>query len=190
MKGLAALAPLLLLLAACGSSQGYIPRETPPEAPNLPTRNPYRTATAGQGGAAVAQPAPVTAASASTSPNLAVVEGGRYEVQRGDTVFGIARKFEVPLRSVIDANGLEPPYTLRVGQNLQIPSQRIHTVQAGNTVYGISRTYGVDLSELVRLNDIAAPYTIAVGQRLILPAASLRYLTAPSPSPSLRFCRS
>ena len=174
MRGLAALAPLLLLLAACGSSQGYIPRETPPDAPDLPTRNPYRSGTAAQAGSvAGGQTQPVAAsASTSTSPNLQVVEGGNYTVQRGDTVFGISRKFEVPLRSVIDANGLEPPYNLRVGQNLQIPRQRIHTVEAGNTVYGISRTYGVDLSELVRLNDIAQPYTIAVGQRLILPTAS------------------
>ena len=93
-------------------------------------------------------------------------------MQRGGSVFGIARKFGVPLRSVIDANGLQPPYTLRVGQAIQVPSQKIHVVEPGNTVYGISRIYGVDLSELVRLNEINAPYTIAVGQRLVLPTAS------------------
>ena len=180
MKSLAALAPLLLLLAACGSNEGYIPRETPPDAPGLPARNPYRSADA-------AAPMPAeTSGSVSTSPNVQLVEGGRYEVQRGDTLFGISRQFEVPLRSVIDANGLEPPYTLRIGQSLKIPRQRIHTVEPGNTVYGISRAYGVDLSELVRLNDIAPPYTIAVGQRLALPTTTTTQTaaaTAPQPDP-------
>lgn len=188
-RRLAALAPLLLLLAACGSDSGYIPRETPPDAPGVPARNPFRTAgtvqtpttapqPSGQGAEVAAQPG----ASGSTSPNLTVVDGGRYVVQRGDTVFGISRKFEVPLRSVIDANDLQPPYTLRVGQAIQVPRQRIHVVEPGNTVYGISRTYGVDLSELVRLNDIAAPYTIAVGQRLVLPTASgTQVASAPQP---------
>jgi murein DD-endopeptidase MepM/ murein hydrolase activator NlpD len=179
MRRLAVLAPLLFLLAACGSNQGYIPRETPPEAPGLPARNPYR------GGDTAAVPAGAeTAGSFSTSRNLQVVEGGRYTVQRGDTVYGISRQFEVPLRSVIDANGLQPPYTLRVGQELRIPRQRIHTVEPGNTVYGISRAYGVDLSELVRLNDIAAPYTIAVGQRLVLPTTTgAQAAAAPAPQP-------
>lgn len=177
----AAVAPLLLLLGACGSGGGYLPRETPPDPPNIPTRNPYRSGAGGPEQTPPAQPRPaaqgseVTAeplSSGSTARNLTVVDGGRYAVQRGDTVFGIARKFEVPLRSVIDANALQPPYTLRVGQTVQVPSQKIHVVEPGNTVYGISRAYGVDLSELVRLNDIPQPYTIAVGQRLVLPTAS------------------
>ncbi|MEX0924184.1 MAG: LysM peptidoglycan-binding domain-containing M23 family metallopeptidase [Rhodovibrionaceae bacterium] len=164
---LAVLAPLLFLLAACGSSGGYIPKQTPPAAPELPAPNPFR-----DGSTALQPVASPTAVAGTGDPNLNIVEGGGYMVRRGDTVFGIARQFEVPLRSVIDANGLQPPYTLRIGQNLKIPSQRVHTVEAGNTVYGISRTYGVDLSELVRLNGIAEPYAITVGQRLVLPTAS------------------
>lgn len=177
MIRLAVLAPLLLLLAACGSNEGYIPRETPPEAPGLPARNPYR------GGDAAALPtvSPIVPAPTATA-GLTVVDGGRYVVRRGDTVFGIARQFEVPLRSVIDANGLQPPYSLRIGQELQIPNQRVHTVQPGNTVYGISRAYGVDLSELVRLNDIAPPYTIAVGRRLVLPTTTEVQTAAAVPS--------
>lgn len=94
-----------------------------------------------------------------------------YVVQRGDTVYGIARKLGVPLREVMDANALTPPYTLSVSQTLRIPNPRRHTVKRGDTVYGISRAYSVDMSELVRLNGIAPPYTISPGGTLVLPAA-------------------
>ncbi len=167
---LAVLAPLVLILAACGSNSGYIPRETPPDAPALPARNPFRGASAVEVPSAAPNSSAETAGGTASAQRLSA-DGG-YSVRRGDTVFGIARAFEVPLRALIDANGLQPPYTLRIGQVLRVPTQRVHTVQAGNTVYSISRSYGVDLSELVRINDITPPYTIAVGQRLILPSAT------------------
>ncbi len=96
-----------------------------------------------------------------------------YVVQRGDTVYGISRKLGVPLREVIDANVLTPPYSLRVSQSLRIPNPRRHAVRRGETVYGISRDYGVEMTELVRLNGIAPPYTISLGAQLVLPAAAI-----------------
>ena len=97
---------------------------------------------------------------------------GIYYVTVKDTLYSISRRFHVPLRSLIDANGLKPPYTLRVGQKLSLPKPRSYTVVKGDTVYGISRRHGVDMSELVRLNGIKPPYTIAVGQTLRVPDPS------------------
>ncbi len=94
-----------------------------------------------------------------------------YRIQAGDTVYGVARRFSVPVRGVIDANALRPPYGLRVGQVLRVPNPRRHRVQAGDTVYGVARRYGIDPSQIVSLNRIAAPYAIAPGQSLVLPAA-------------------
>jgi len=93
----------------------------------------------------------------------------RYRVELGDTVYGVSRRRGVPIRDVIEANGLTPPFTLKVGQVLLIPSPRRHVVRPGDTVYGIARRYGVDLTELVRFNGIAPPYTISPGQDLVLP---------------------
>ncbi len=95
-----------------------------------------------------------------------------YRVQAGDTVYGVARRFAVPVRGVIDANTLGPPYGLRIGQVLRVPNPRRHRVQAGDTVYGVARRYGIDPSQIVSLNRIAAPYAIAPGQSLALPAAA------------------
>ena len=110
-----------------------------------------------------------------------------YRVQAGDTVYGIARRSAVPLRALIDANRLTPPYALRVGQALRIPNPRRHVVAAGDTVYGVARRYGVPATQLVRLNAIKPPYTISPGQDLILPVpvrVAARTVTRPVAQPA------
>ncbi len=103
-----------------------------------------------------------------------VRSAGVYYVTTKDTLYSISRRFHVPLRSLIDANGLKPPYTLRIGQKLRLPKARSYTVVKGDTVYGISRRHGVDMSELMRLNGIKPPYTISVGQSLHVPDPNSR----------------
>ncbi len=92
----------------------------------------------------------------------------------GDNVYALSRRHRVPMRAIIEANGLRPPYQLRVGQRIQLPRQRTHVVASGDTLYGISRRYGVDLFTLARANDLGEPYTIHVGQRLAVPTAVIR----------------
>jgi murein DD-endopeptidase MepM/ murein hydrolase activator NlpD len=94
---------------------------------------------------------------------------GIHTVRRGESVYGLARRYQVPIRAIIDANDLQPPYTLYVGQEVRIPVPRRHVVERGDTVYGISRAYEVDMSELTRLNDIRPPYEITPGQVLVIP---------------------
>ena len=102
-------------------------------------------------------------------PIETVAPGGTYVVRRGDTVYSIARAHDVPLRAVIDTNGLRPPYDIEVGQRLKIPAGRFHVVQRGETAYSISRMYSVDVTSLTNLNRIPPPYTIKVGQKLQIP---------------------
>ena len=93
-----------------------------------------------------------------------------YEVRRGDTVYGISRRFEVPIESLIGFNDLTPPYVLGIGQKLSLPVEREHVVARGETVYGIARTYGVGFRDLASLNGIGSSYAISPGQRLTVPA--------------------
>lgn len=90
-------------------------------------------------------------------------------VQKGDTLYSLSRKYEVPLRSLIEENNLSAPYTLNVGQNLRLPVRQTHTVAKGDTLYSISKKYDVDITSLSKLNDLDAPYTLNVGQVLALP---------------------
>lgn len=103
-------------------------------------------------------------------------------VSQGETVYTVAQRYGVPVRDLIEANRLVPPYRLSPGQRLSLPVPQTYFVKAGDTLYGISRQYGLDLSELVRLNGIRAPYAIQVGQTLKLPAgpASGRAVAQPA----------
>jgi murein DD-endopeptidase MepM/ murein hydrolase activator NlpD len=119
----------------------------------------------------VPQQAPTQQASVqqASMQQAAAPSDGSYVVAKGDSLYGIARRFGLPIRAVIDANHLEPPYALRLGQRLDIPQAQVHQVAAGDTVFSIAQRYNVDRSELVRLNRIEAPYSIPVGQKLLLP---------------------
>lgn len=92
-------------------------------------------------------------------------------VSKGDTLYSIARRYDVPIRDLIEANSLRPPYTLTIGRVLKMPNARYHVVQKGDTVYNISKRYNVDMSSLSRLNDLDAPFTLSIGQRLLLPGS-------------------
>lgn len=107
-------------------------------------------------------------------------------VVRGDTLHGLASRYRLSSRSIIEANGLTAPYRLRVGQRLILPRVREHVVSRGETLYGISRGQGVDMAVLARENGLAAPFTIKVGQVLRLPGGgSARDTdTPPDPQPS------
>ena len=119
-------------------------------------------------------PAPAAAAPAP------VPADGTVAVAAGDTVYAIARRYGVSIRALIDANGLEPPYTLRIGQRLALPATRDHVVVGGETLFGIARRYGVDMAVLARLNGLAEPYAVTAGQRLQLPEAAAAPETAAS----------
>ena len=91
------------------------------------------------------------------------------EVQSGDTLYDIARRYDTPSREIINKNGLTPPYNLQAGEKLKISYPIFHTVDYDETLYGISRQYGFDISSLVKLNGLEEPYEIKPGQRLRLP---------------------
>ncbi len=97
---------------------------------------------------------------------------GTVTVQSGDTLYGLSRRTNVPIRAIINANNIAPPYVLRVGQTLTLPRQAFHQVATGDSVASIARAYGVSAQELVRLNDIEAPYVIYVGQPVLLPTTT------------------
>lgn len=100
---------------------------------------------------------------------------GAIVVGAGDTLYAISRRYEVPLRDLIEINKLTPPYTLEPGQRLALPSARQYIVQPGDTLYGVSRMFSVDVSELTRLNNLTPPYAIKTGQPLRLPSPAAGY---------------
>ncbi len=173
----------LLLLGACsqyparvvyrGSSPAPAPSAAPAApraapAPEVLSRSPAASSRNAKA-AALALPSAAAKAPAAAKrkpPPASIV------VAKGDTVYGIARRYDVAVQALVARNGLKPPYALRVGQRLVIPRERIHVVERGETLYAIARAYGVDLATLARANGLRAPYALRVGQRLRVPAAA------------------
>ncbi|KUO66162.1 MAG: spore gernimation protein [Gracilibacter sp. BRH_c7a] len=93
-----------------------------------------------------------------------------HVVKAGDSLWRISQTYGATMQQVIEANEIQNPDLIVVGQALVIPeAERYHTVQAGESLWVISRRYGVSVNEIVRLNNIQNPSMISVGQRLRLP---------------------
>ncbi len=61
--------------------------------------------------------APETPAAKPAGPKAA----DRYQVQKGDTLFGIARQFGIKYQDLMAANGIQKPENLQAGQTLRVP---------------------------------------------------------------------
>ena len=58
-----------------------------------------------------------------------------YTVQRGDTLYGIARKFGVSVRDITDINGLSNVNRLMIGQALVIPTKVLPNILVNGYAY-------------------------------------------------------
>ncbi len=137
----------------------------------------------------VAAPAPVPSSEKPKSAPPAIASSShpdRITVGRGETLYMIARRYDLPLRALIDANHLDPPFQPAAGTVLRLPQARYHIVQAGETLYAVSRTYGVEVSTLASLNHLSEPYAIRSGQALALPPQVLPQESAATPTPAAK----
>ncbi len=91
------------------------------------------------------------------------------EVRANDTLYAVATRYQVTPQSVIEANGLQPPYNLRKGQTLKLVPRRTHVVRPGDSVYVISQRYAVSQYQLAQLNFLKPPFELKIGQKLQLP---------------------
>ena len=96
---------------------------------------------------------------------------GNITVAKGDTLYSISRRYNVPIKDLINTNHLKAPYTLYVGQKLHLPIKQYHIVKRGESLYTISRMYNVDITTLSKVNNLQTPYSLSIGQKLLLPAS-------------------
>ena len=94
-----------------------------------------------------------------------------YVVKSGDTLYAIARRFGLTVDALREANQLQNPSLLSVGQALLIPREdALYTVRQGDTLYAIARRYGLPLPCLIAANpQLADPNRIRIGQTLRVP---------------------
>lgn len=98
-----------------------------------------------------------------------------YIVQAGDSLFSIARKFNVSVNDLIEYNEL-PTTVLSVGQVLRIPkigpSNVLYTVKRGDTLYSIANSYGTTVDAIKNLNNLTSN-TLSIGQELYIPEGTI-----------------
>ena len=106
-----------------------------------------------------------------------------YTVEKGDSLYSIARRFGVTVQEIIDANNLISN-TLSVGQSLIIPgisagddlednegSETVpttYTVVSGDSLWSIANRFGVTVNDLKTANNLTSNL-LSIGQTLIIP---------------------
>jgi peptidoglycan-N-acetylglucosamine deacetylase len=126
--------------------------------------------------------APVStfAAPAESSSTAPAQSGVYYTVQRGDTLYSIARRYGTTATAIANANGIANINHIRVGQRLYIPGHSTggtpwpvdsthYVVRAGDSLSVLARRFNTTVQAIARANGISNTSHIRVGQRLIVP---------------------
>lgn len=104
------------------------------------------------------------------TPNPPPAQGDSYTVKAGDTLYSIAKRYNVSLNDLIEANQISNPSYIRIGQDLVIPQDmKSYTVKAGDTLYSIARRNGTTVKRLAEVNNISNTSLIYPGRTLMLP---------------------
>lgn len=125
-----------------------------------------------------------------------------YVIQSGDTLYGLARRFNTTVQTIAQAN---PQITninvIRAGDTIEIPNGQTppptpnptptpqppptgsttYTVRAGDTLFAIALRFGTTVQAIVTANNLSNPNFIYIGQVLTIPAGGTQ---PPPPTPN------
>jgi len=95
-------------------------------------------------------------------------EGVTHVIEKGETLYSIARSYDVPVSAVREANDIENPRDISAGVKLVIPS--LYEVKKGDTYYSIARRYEIPVDELLARNERSRSTVLKVGETLYVPS--------------------
>ena len=102
---------------------------------------------------------------------------GVYTVKAGDSLWSIAKKLNVSVEDLKNANNLNNNL-LRIGQILKIPEveesteYKVYIVKAGDNLYSIARENNTTVNDLLTYNNLSTN-SLNVGQQLLIPTTML-----------------
>ena len=103
-------------------------------------------------------------------------KGDYYTVKKGDSLYSIARLYDVSVEELKTFNKLVSN-VLSIGQVLRIPDiveksdTSVYYVKKGDSLYGIAKSYGVSVEDIKRLNSLSSN-SLSIGQELLIPGLS------------------
>jgi len=118
-----------------------------------------------------------------------------HQVARGQSLWAIARRYNVSVDAIRQANALSPGTPIQPGQKLSIPEPgskpsrskstgrtanrgrskcRTHTVARGHSLWKIARRYNVSVEAIRKQNDLKRGTPLKPGQVLEIPSKSGR----------------
>ena len=104
-------------------------------------------------------------------------DGDFYIVKSGDSLWSIAKKYDISVDELKTFNNLSSNL-LSIGQQLQIPQEEnqsqtiLYTVKSGDTLYNIANNYNAEVSDIMRLNNLSTNL-LSIGQQLIIPTEQI-----------------
>jgi len=112
-------------------------------------------------------------------------QGNTYVVQRGDSLYSIANRFNTTVDELKRINNLTSNL-LNVGQVLTLPSTQappldtiVYIVKSGDTLYKIANQYGVSVQDIIDLNNLSSS-NLSINQQLLIPTENGMVPDAPT----------
>lgn len=113
-----------------------------------------------------------------------IESGGKYYiVQRGDSLFEIAKKYSLPLADLKKENNIKNGRTLKVGTRIKIPDVTVkeskeeprgslHRIRKGESLFSIAEKYNTSVNKIKRINRIKNQQKLVVGKVLRIPLSA------------------
>ena len=98
-----------------------------------------------------------------------------YIVKKGDTLYGIAKKFNTSVQSIKELNNLKSNI-INVGDTLIVKKDDdinpmeciVYTVKKGDNLYNIAKKYNTDVDSIKRYNNLKSNL-LNIGDKLVIP---------------------
>ena len=116
-------------------------------------------------------------------------DNNTYIVKKGDTLYSIAKQFNLEIEDIINENKLTGN-VLSIGQLLLIPNKSngeneepilkdsydIYTIQKGDSLWKIARENNISVPKLIEINNLK-DLTLQINQKILIPKNSNDYNT-------------